>query len=175
MLRGRPPQPPNNEFEIGGVQPGEYWLRVPADGYLVKSVSWKGRDFTSAPIDTASADDLTGLVVTMTSAVPTLSGAVRMPDGSTPDNAIVVVFPASPALRVNTGFAPVRLRSTATQSSGTFTFTTLPAGDYFVAALDRSRLQGWRDPDVLAALERQAARVTLAWGQTQSQNLTVVR
>ena len=60
------------------------------------------------------------------------------------------------------------------QGNGSFTFNTLPAGDYFLAAIDRSRLSNWRDPDYLVTLERQATRVSLAWGQTSSQNLTMV-
>jgi hypothetical protein len=174
FLRGRPIQGTENEFEVLSVQSGEYWLRASASGWVVKSVSWQGRDYTLTPINTASASELTGVVVTMTNAVPTLTGGVRMADGSTPDAAIVVVFPATPALRVNTGFSPARLRSVTMQGNGSFTFTTLPAGEYFVAAIDRSRLNTWRDPDYLATLERQATRVTLAWGRTSSQNLTMV-
>ena len=174
FLRGRPVQGTENEFEVLSVQPGEYWLRVSASGWVIKSVSWQGRDYTFTPINTASSSELTGLVVTMTNAVPTLTGAVRMPDASTPETAIVVAFPASPALRVNTGFSPVRLRSITMQANGSFSFTTLPAGEYFVAAIDRSRLSTWRDSDYLLTLERQATRVTLAWGQTSSQTLTMV-
>jgi hypothetical protein len=43
-----------------------------------------------------------------------------------------------------------------------------------VAALDRARAVGWRDTEFLTQLERQATRVTLAWGQTVAQDLTMV-
>jgi hypothetical protein len=162
------------EFEIAGVQPGEYWLRAGVGGYIVKSVAWRGRDYTFAPLDTASAEDLTGVVVTMTNATATLTGTVRMPDASTPDTAIVVIFPVSPSLRVNTGLSSTGLVATTTQSDGSFTFNLLRAGDYFVAALDRSQMRVWRDPEYLRNLERQATRVTLAWGQTVNQTLTSV-
>jgi hypothetical protein len=59
-------------------------------------------------------------------------------------------------------------------NNGAFSVTTLPAGEYFVAAIDRSMRNSWRNPEYLASLERQAARVTLSWGQTLSQNLTMV-
>ena len=173
MPRGRPVKD-STDFEISGVQPGEYWIRVPANGYLVKSISWRGRDYTLAPIDTASGDDLTGVVVTMTNAVPTLNGAVRLPDGVTADNVLVVLFPASPALRVNTGFNPVRVRSISPQSNGSFSLTTLPAGDYFIAAIDHSLVNTWRNSEFMTGLERTAARVTLSWGQTVNQTLTMV-
>ena len=60
------------------------------------------------------------------------------------------------------------------QSNGSFQFTTLPAGDYYVAAIEPSRSAIWRDPEFLAGLERSAARVTLAWGQTATRDVTMV-
>ena len=163
-----------DEFEIAGVQAGEYWLRASGAGWMVKSVVLRGRDYALMPIDTTAGEDLTGFVVTMTNAVPTLTGSVRTQDGSPPDAAIVIVFPATSSLRVNTGIAPTRLRSAAVQTDGSFTISMLPAGDYFVAAIDRSRIATWRDPDYLMQVERQATRITLNWGQTVSQSLTMV-
>jgi hypothetical protein len=172
--RGRAIKDSNNEFEITAVLPGEYWFRVQATDWLVKSVTWRGRDYTLTPMDTASAADFTGVVITMTNAVPTLAGSVRVADGSAPDAAIVVAFPVSPALRISTGLTPTRLRSATVMNNGSFSVTTLPAGEYFVAAIDRSMRNSWRNPEFLASLERQATRVTLSWGQTLSQNLTMV-
>ena len=83
-------------------------------------------------------------------------------------------FLQRPSLRINTGIAPVRLKSAAVQNDGSFTISMLPAGDYFVAAIDRSRIATWRDPDYLMQIERQATRITLNWGQTVSQSLTMV-
>jgi len=173
--RSKPvPGTTTNEFEITGVQPAEYWVRASTGDWIVKSVSWQGRDHTLTPINTGSSEDLSGLVITLTNAVPVLTGGVRMPDGSTPDAALVVVFPAQATLRTNTGFTPTRLRSVQVLGNGSFSLNNLPAGDYFVAAIDRSHVRTWRDPDFLLALERQASRITLVWGQPASQNLTMV-
>lgn len=173
--RGRAvPGTTTHEFEVSAVHPAEYWVRSSTGEWIVKSVMWQGRDYTFIPINTASADDLSGLVITLTNATPTLTGTVRLPDGATPDAPLVVVFPAQAALRTNTGLTPTRIRSVQTLANGSFTFTTLPAGDYFVAAIDPSHLRTWRDPEFLAKLERQASRVTLTWGQPSSHNLTMV-
>ena len=172
--RSRPVQGATNEFEIAGVQPGEYWVRASGGGYIVKSVTLRGRDYTVTPLDTTTSEELSGLVVTMTNTVASLSGAVRLADGSTPDGAIVVVFPASASMRVNTGLSPTAFAQTTVQSDGSFTFAQLRAGEYLVAALDRSQMRTWRDPDYLRNLERQATRITLAWGQAATQTLTVV-
>jgi hypothetical protein len=50
----------------------------------------------------------------------------------------------------------------------------MPAGDYVLAAIDRSRMANWRDPEFLALVERQGARITLTWGQATIQDLTMV-
>ena len=167
--------PGQTTFEIPGVQPGEYWIRAtyPA-GWLIKSAQWRDRDLTKVPLDAAGADDLTGVVVTVTNATPLLTGGVRAQNGAVPTAGIVVAFPANPAERVNTGLLPARLKSTVMQSNGSFQFTTLPAGDYYVAAIEPSRSANWRDPEFLAGLERAAARVTLAWGQTATRDVTMV-
>jgi hypothetical protein len=147
------------------VQTGSAWL--------VKSVQWRGRDYTAAPIDTTISGDLAGVQITVTNAVPTLAGSVRGQDGSVPESGLVIVFPIQPALRTSTGLWSPHLASTPLLSNGTFRLSTVPAGDYFVAAINRSRMATWRDPDFLAQIERQALRVTLAWGQTVSQDLTM--
>jgi hypothetical protein len=166
---------PGEEFEITGIQAGEYFLRVQTGGqWLVKSIEWRSRDYTVTPFDATSTDEFTGVMVTVTNRVATLTGAVRAQGGGTPESALVVIFPAQSALRVNTGLWSPRMTSTLAGNTGSFRFNALPAGDYVVAAIDRSQMATWRDPAFLAMLERQATRVTLDWGQTLTQDLTLV-
>jgi hypothetical protein len=163
----------DSEFEIPGVGLGEYWLRATSAGWIVKSIQWHGRDFSATPIDTASADNLDDVVVTVTNAIPVVSGAVRMPDGSIPESGLVVAFPFDASARTNGGLSPSRMKSSSIQIGGTFSLSTLPAGDYYLAAVDRAHMSKWRDVAVLGALERQAVHVRLVWGQTVTQNLTM--
>ena len=65
------------------------------------------------------------------------------------------------------------MKSTTITPAGTYSFPALPAGDYFVAAIDRSRASTWHDPEYLAQLERSAVRVSLAWGQPRSTDVTL--
>ena len=168
--------PETAAFEIPGLQPAEYFLRLQGfEGWMIKSIQWRGQDYTTLPLDAASADDLSGVAVTVTNAIPVITGTVRDRDGTTPESGLVVLFPVQPALRTNTGLWSPRLTSTPMRSNGTFRVTGLPAGDYFIAAIDRPRMRTWRDPEFLAQVERTATRVTLAWGQTLTQNLTVGR
>jgi hypothetical protein len=73
---GRPQAPGYalQEFEISGILPAEYFLRVQGLGvWAAKSIQWRGRDYTTVPFDAASTDDLSGVLVTITNALPTLT------------------------------------------------------------------------------------------------------
>ena len=164
----------DQEFEISGVQPTAYFLRVQGTpGWIVKSVQRNGREYSAVPLDFSSGEE-GPVIVTMTNATPSLFGRVRASDGTIPEGAVVVVFPVRPELRVNTGLWSPRLASMPIGPDGSFRFTDQPAGEYFVAAIDRARAIGWRDPAVLTQIEPQATRVTLAWGQGSAQDLTMV-
>lgn len=173
--RSRSTIAPGADFEITGIQAGEYFLRVQAGGaWQVKSILWRGRDYTLVPFDTATTDDLSGVQVTVTNALPILSGAVRASDGTTPESGLVVLFPADPALWQNTGLWSPRLVAATMLNNGTYRIAEAPAGEYLVAAIDRARLRTWRDPEFLRSIERQASRVSLGWGQTVTRDVTVL-
>ena len=164
----------DTDFEIPGLMAGEYFFRVQSNsGFQVKSILWRGRDYTLTPFDAAANDDLSGVQVVVTNAIPTLTGTARGPDGAVPEQGIVVLFPADPERWVGTGLWPPRLVSAAVQNNGTYRLMEMPAGEYLVAAIARTHTRTWRDPEFLRRLERQAARVTLAWGQTVTRDLTL--
>jgi hypothetical protein len=160
-------------FGIPDVPPGQFYLRAyGAQGWLVKSVSWRGRDMTLVPFDTAAADDLSDIIVTVTDAVPHLSGTVRDGADLKREEAVVIAFPAERGQRSNAGFFPPRMATAAIAADGTYSLRTLPAGAYFVAAIPRSHATTWRDAEFLARVERVASTVTLAWGKPSSLDLT---
>jgi hypothetical protein len=168
------------EFEIPGIQSGDYFVRLragfsqtaPGTYWLVKSVSWRGRDFTSAPLPVAG-EDLSDILVTFTNAVASVRGSARDASGGPPDSALVVVFPVNPALRAGTGFFPPHLRAAAVTATGTYELPALPAGDYFVAAIPRARASTWHEPEFLSQLERSATRISLSWGQSRVVDVTL--
>ncbi len=166
-------------FELPGILPGEYFVRLRSafpspsgNVWLLKSATYRGRDVAVSPLP-VSGDDVTDMVVTVTNAVASLAGSVRATSGAAPDSALVVIFPADPSRRANQGLFPAQMKTTTVTPAGTYSFPALPAGDYFVAAIDRSRASTWHDPDYLTQLERSAVRVTLNWGQSRSTDLTV--
>ena len=179
------------EFSIGGVMPGKYWLRIQDSAsrqgsgdtvvrttgnpdWLIKSIAWKGRDYSNEPFDIAAADDLSDVVVIVTNSMPELSGSVRGSNDLNSDRAMMIAFPVEPAQWRNAGLWPARMKSASVSSTGTYQLSTLPAGDYFVAAIDRMYRNTWQDPALLAQIARSASRVTLTWGNGTTQNLTTV-
>jgi hypothetical protein len=176
------------EFSITGIVPGKYWLRLrnpqsvpfqavfssPPDqpAWRVKSVIWKGRDYATEPFEIAAGDAIGDVIVTVTNAAGELSGTVQGSSALSRDRAIVIAFPTEPADWRNTGLWPARMKAVTVSSTGAYQFTTLPAGTYFVAAIDRSFRTTWQDAALLAQVARSAPRVTLTWGSGTTQDLT---
>ena len=162
-------------FSISDVMPGKYWFRVMnSEIWLVKSIAWKGRDYENQPLDVSSGENVNDVVITVTNAMQVLSGSVRGTPDLPADQSIVVAFPTEPGLWRDTGLWPARLKIAPISSGGTYRFSDLPAGTYFVAAIDRRQRTTWQDPAVLAQIARSAPRVTLPWSESVTQDLTTV-
>jgi hypothetical protein len=86
----------------------------------------------------------------------------------------VVIFPVERGLWRNFGLSPVRFRTAAIGAGDAYSTASLPAGDYIVAAIDRTSRPTWLDPAVLTQLEAAGARVSLAWGAKVTQEVPAV-
>ena len=168
----RRPEDPLN-FTIEGVLPGEYLLRVFGPGGSIKSISWNGKDYTYTPIDLTAGGDVAGVVLTLTDEAATVSGVVRDAAGQPAAEAAVMHFPIEQGQWTNFGSQPVRLRATTASTSGVFALRQLPAGDYYVIAVDGELIDAWKDPAFLERAARVATRVTVEWGETKTQDLVV--
>jgi len=157
-------------FEIDNLRPGPYLLDIAAT--MIKSVTWNGEDHTYAPFDAAAGHDFDGIVVTLTTQRPRLNGTVRDARGA-PATAAVIYFPVERDQWRNVGLQPRRMRSVAASSSGTFSILMLPAGEYYVLAVEPSRADAWKDPEFLAAAAMVATRVKIDWPDTKSQDLVL--
>ncbi len=162
----------DNTFVIEGLLPGPYLIRVnpPARGgpASVKSIVWKGADHTFTPFDASSGLDAADVVVTLTDKTQSIRGTVT---GVPADQqAAVIAFPVDPRRWTNYGLVPGLIRSGRTANDRTYQLT-LPAGDFFLVAVDESQTNAWSDPAFLKAVEAMATRVSLASGETKSQDL----
>jgi hypothetical protein len=160
------------EFNIVGLQPGQYLLRLVGSRPL-KSIMWEGRDYTYTPFDTSSGRDYTGVVIAVSTEQTTINGFVRDRAGQVQENAAVIYFPVEPAQWTNFGNQPSRLRSASVATTGEFTLRTLPAGDYFLIAVDTDQSDSWKDPAFLAAASKVATKISIQWGETKTQDLVL--
>jgi hypothetical protein len=104
-----------------------------------------------------------------------LSGTAADASGQQVKNAIAIAFPVERDQWTNYGLSSVRLKSSPTSSAGVYRFQSLPAGEYYVAAVPPEQADVWQDPAKLAILAGSAARVRLAWGDVKTQAVTVIR
>jgi hypothetical protein len=137
----------------------------------VKSIVMDGREVADASFELRESDAT--VVVTLTDRPAQLTGVARLPDGTVDRDAVIIVFPADPGLWSDYGPNPRRVRSMRATAKGTYSFT-LPAGDYYVAAIREARAAEWQDPGKLESLARVAAHVHLADGDERTQDVTTL-
>jgi protocatechuate 3,4-dioxygenase beta subunit len=164
---------PNGQFVTSQTPPGRYLLRIGGapGGWTTRSVLYNGVDISDTPVDLTDRD-LSGVVVTFTDRISSLSGTVRNAQGGVDDSAAVLVFPLDVQAWANYGFNPRRMRSARTSTKGLFSFSALPAGEYFAIAIGDEFAGEWQDPRMLEALARQATRITITEGQKLTQDLS---
>jgi hypothetical protein len=159
-----------DEFYIAGVAPAPYFLRVAPTGWMVKSISWSGRDYTFSPFDALSTPTIAGVSVVLTNATPSLTGIVTAADGAPRPGAVVLVFPADRSRWFNYGLKPPQFTTLVAGTNGAYATSALPAGDYFVVSV-AGPPDEWMRPEFLDIAARSASRVTLSWGQSSTADL----
>jgi hypothetical protein len=151
---------------------GRYLVRV-LGGSAVTSIVWDGHDHTYTPFDTSTGQDITGVLITIDpDATSAKIGGSVANVAAHPRGVAVIAFPAEPAQWTNYGFQPRRIQTTSVTASGTYQLS-VPAGDYYLVAVDGDRVSGWQDPRFLQAAAASATRVSVDWNETRSQALQV--
>ena len=170
------PDDGSNSFTIEGLMPGEYVLRFQTPmnyGYIVKSITIDGDDYTRRPFDTSAGKNLNNVVVTFTDKLITLTGQVLAGQGAVDDGA-VIVFPVERDQWTRYGFTPARFRGVVVPTTTGFRIDDLPPGDYYVIGVDASLANAWQDPKFLDAAVPLATRVSLQWGESKAQDVKLV-
>lgn len=160
----------DGQFRTYQFPPGRFVIRatVPAPGWTLASVMFRGRDVADAPIE-VGGEDLADILITFTDKPSELSGTVHGAPG-VDAAATVLVFPADPAQWMDYGPTARRLRSLRPSTDASYR-TTLPAGDYLVVAIHSPVPTTWTDPSYLKQLAPMATRVTMADGANKVQDL----
>jgi protocatechuate 3,4-dioxygenase beta subunit len=156
-------------FELKGVA-GQRIFRVsnvPA-GWVLKAVRLNGTDITDSGIDIRPTEPLNGVEVVLTSKSTEVTGSVKAGNDPATDYT-VVIFSDDPEKWT----VPMtrHVASARPNQEGRFQVKHLPAGTYYVIALDYIPQGDWNDPEVLERLKGKATRLTLTEGGVENLNL----
>jgi hypothetical protein len=144
------------------VQAGEVAM---TPRWWLDRVTVSGRDVTGLPFR-VTGPSTDSLVVTLTDHPSKVSGVVTGSNGR-PADATVLLFPVDPRLWPNAGRG--RLRFPVYRAlDGTFEFIAVPAGDYYVAAVDEATMDAWPSATFLTSVAVSASRISVAAGAVQS-------
>ena len=166
---------PGGAFRFSSIPPGFYTLKAvppaaPSGGkWTLKSAMAKGgRDLSDGRFEVKSGgDDVEGVVITFTDRPSEISGRLLDATGAVTRYSIVV-FPADKSQWLPDSR---RIRATPPSTDGSFSVLGLPPGEYAMAAAEDVDPDDLADPAFLSRLFASSLRVTLADGESKTQNL----
>lgn len=167
----------NDHLTFSSVLPGAYELRASDNAitasWWLESVTVGGHDATGLPL-VVGPNGLTDVMVVMTDRPSPIRGTVNTATNQPVADATVVLFPVD-----RTTWPSARIRSLRFQTSralrGVYDFPNVPAGDYFIAALDEMTMDPWPSAAFLQRTAASASRVTVRQGSAQTIELAIAR
>ena len=157
----RGPMAADGAFRTQGDPPGKYLVNAPyVTGWTLHSVSRGGRVLADDVIE-LDAEEITGLVITMTKTPLRVSGAVTDAKGVADAATDVIVFPADTAAWREGIFNARRVRLVHATSAGSFEIPELAPGEYHIVAIRARAVAEWQDPQFLESLVAGATKLTL--------------
>jgi hypothetical protein len=164
----------SGQFATMGVPPGRYFVRVGGapQGWTFRAATLGGRSVTDSPLEIDA--DVGGVQLEFTDRPTEVSGRVTG-EAAAVEGATVLLFPTDQSSWVGYGSATRRLRNVRPDKTGAFSIGNVPAGEYYLAAITEKTAVDWQNPDFLASLVSDAARVRVSDGVKTTQNVKVVR
>ncbi len=160
----------DGSFEVRGVLSDTVLSIGPLTGeWTLKALEVDGRDMADLPLPIEHGKTLSGVHVVLTRR-PTIIRGVLRDERQNPAEGTVIVF-AEDKATWREGSRTVRV--TRPDQRGLFTFRGLPAGDYFIAALDSVQEGQWNDPEFLEGLKGRAIRVAVADAEAKHVDLVL--
>jgi uncharacterized protein (DUF2141 family) len=169
-------------FTITGLTPGRYVIGGPlffganADSltWSLESVTADNRDITDLPLDVGDQAPA-NVVVAYTDRWQQVTGRLTTAAGAPAANYVILIFPANRAYWMQ---GTRRILTAHPGTDGRFTISgpgpsTLPPGDYLLAAVTDLDRDEQFDPALLATLVAGAVPVTLQPGDRKTQDLVV--
>jgi uncharacterized protein (DUF2141 family) len=164
----------NGTFRISALGPAQYTVTctLPPDMakvWAVRSVMSEGRDLLDTTL-TGLSTNLRDVKVTLSDKRTLLAGSLRSETGTPASEYFVIAFSTD-----RSHWQPGSRRSLSARpaTDGSFLFSDLPAGEYFIAALSDLDPLEWQESAFLAQVVPAALKVTLVEGEKKRQDLRV--
>jgi 5-hydroxyisourate hydrolase-like protein (transthyretin family) len=166
----------DGSFSVNGIVPGFYRLSATIGGnaagpWSVLSAIVNGRDTLDFPLEMRPGEPTTNAVLTMGMATQRLSGMLQDAAARPATNFTVVLFPADREYWASMR----RIRTAKPGQDGRYTISTLPPGEYRLAAVEDIGPGDQYDPVYLEALVPASVMVTLREGASKVQDLRIAR
>jgi hypothetical protein len=160
----------DGSFEVQGVLSDTVLSIGPLTGeWTLKAIEVEGRDMADLPLPIEHDKTLSGVRVVLTTRPTTIRGALR-DERQNPAEGTVIIF-AEDSAKWREGSRTIR--ATRLDQRGLFTFKGLPAGDYFLVALDSVQEGQWYDPEFLEGLKGRARRIAIADAESKHVDLVL--
>jgi hypothetical protein len=161
-------------FSLAGIVPGRYRLTMASTtglgGWSLRSSVIESRDTLDFPYEIKPNTNVTSAVMTFTNRPTLVSGMLQDSSGRPTSDYTIVVFAAD-----NMYWTPQsrRIQATRPGTDGRFTFRDLPAGSYRMTAVADADPGQWFDPAFLRLVIGASMSMTLADGETKTQDVRV--
>jgi carboxypeptidase family protein len=159
-------------FTLDGVSAGSHWIRTQGAvrGWTLKSVTLAGRDIIDEPLEVRSGQTLSGVTLVFTDKMSEVSGTLTDDQGQPITEFTVLAFPTDDTL-----WRPQarQIMTARPDQTGTYQIRGLPAGDYYVTAVDPTEQGEWFERAFLDQHRAGAAHLTLGDGDVKKQDFKI--
>ena len=160
----------DGSFEVQGVLRDTMLSIGPLTGeWTLKSIEIEGQDMADLPLPIEHGKTLSGVRVVLTSRPAIIRGALRDDRQNRAEGTVIVFAEDNATWREGSR----TIRATRLDQRGLFTFKGLPAGEYFLVALDSVQEGQWYDPEFLEGLKGRARRVAIADAESKQVDLVL--
>ncbi len=158
----------DGRFTLQGVPAGTHWFRAQAPrGLTLKSVMIGGRDVIDDPYDVRSGETIDNVTVVFTDRVSEINGTITDDRGVPITDYTVLAFPEDSRL-----WRPQarQIMTSRPDQNGKFQIRGLPAGRYYLAAVDPAVAGEWFEPAFLEQHRAGATSLSLNDGDVKTQD-----
>ena len=162
-------------FSLPSIGPGTYRLRATytraqsSSPWTATSIIASGSNVLDVPLEIRPDQDLAPVVVTFSDRRTRLTGILADAAGQ-PVPLFVLMFPVD---QQNWFFGTRWIRFTRAGTDGSYELQNLPPGEYYLCALTELEVAQQSEPSFLDQVIPHAIKITLADGETRTQNLRI--